>query len=115
MQAFSHLRQQRPARLVILGEGGLRGQLQTLIKELELEADVDLPGFEANPYQYMSRSRVFVLSSRWGSAADGADRGNGLWMPGRRYRLPLRARRNFGRRRVWPTRSDRLTFRVVRC
>ncbi|NJR48237.1 MAG: glycosyltransferase [Leptolyngbyaceae cyanobacterium CSU_1_3] len=65
IQAFSHLRQQRPARLVILGEGGLRGQLQTLIKELELEADVDLPGFEANPYQYMSRSRVFVLSSRW--------------------------------------------------
>jgi glycosyltransferase involved in cell wall biosynthesis len=65
IQAFSHLRQQRPARLIILGEGGLRGQLQTLIKELELEADVDLPGFEANPYRYMSRSRVFVLSSRW--------------------------------------------------
>jgi len=32
---------------------------------LELEEDVALPGFVDNPYQYMRRAAVFVLSSRW--------------------------------------------------
>jgi glycosyltransferase involved in cell wall biosynthesis len=33
------------------------------VKELHLTEDVSLPGFVANPYAYMSRSAVFVLSS----------------------------------------------------
>ena len=27
--------------------------------------DLDLPGFVANPYAYMARASLFVLSSRW--------------------------------------------------
>lgn len=65
IHAFSILRQRHSARLIILGKGGLESQLQTLIKNLGLESEIDLPGFEANPYKYMSHSRVFVLSSRW--------------------------------------------------
>ncbi|KAM3090771.1 glycosyltransferase [Phormidesmis sp. 146-35] len=65
IRAFSWVKRDRPARLIILGKGGLRAPLAALIKQLGLEADVDLPGFEANPYKYMSRSSVFVLSSRW--------------------------------------------------
>lgn len=65
IQAFSIVRQQIPARLIILGEGTLRSQLESQIKALGLQADVALPGFDPNPYRYMSRATAFVLSSRW--------------------------------------------------
>ncbi len=65
LRAFSILRRQRPCRLVILGEGELRGGLQALAASLGIAADVDLPGFVDNPYAFMSRCGVFVLSSAW--------------------------------------------------
>lgn len=65
IRAFSLILQQIPAKLIILGEGEDRGRLEYLIKELKLENDVSLLGFVENPYAYMQRSDVFVLSSRW--------------------------------------------------
>lgn len=65
VQAFSILRQHTPARLIILGEGKLRSQLEAQIQTLGLQDDVSLPGFDPNPYRYMSRATAFVLSSRW--------------------------------------------------
>lgn len=65
IRAFSMVRKNRPARLVILGEGENRRSLQALIGELGLQEDVDLMGFVQNPYPYVSRSSLFVLPSRW--------------------------------------------------
>ena len=65
IRAFELVRRERPARLMILGEGEERPQLEALIKELGLQEDIALPGFVDNPYAYMARSRVFVLSSAW--------------------------------------------------
>ena len=65
LRAFVALRGQRPARLIILGEGEQRAELQALIESLDLAADVDLPGFVANPYAFMARCGVFVLPSAW--------------------------------------------------
>jgi len=65
IQAFAQVRQTRPVRLLILGEGKERPSLDALIKELGLEQDVSLPGFVMNPYAYMARASLFVLSSRW--------------------------------------------------
>lgn len=65
IHAFAQVRQTRPVRLLILGEGKERPLLEALIKELGLEQDVSLPGFVMNPYAYMARSALFVLSSRW--------------------------------------------------
>lgn len=65
IRAFSKVRQVKEARLVILGWGPDRPQLETLIKELGLQSDVDLLGYVQNPYAYMARSTVFVLSSAW--------------------------------------------------
>ncbi len=53
----------REVRLLIIGDGTLRRDLAELIHELGLEEKVDLPGFVDNPYKYVSRSAVFVLSS----------------------------------------------------
>jgi len=50
---------------MILGEGEERPSLEALVRKLELEKHVALPGFVANPYKYMKRAAVFVLSSRW--------------------------------------------------
>lgn len=43
VQAFARLREQRPARLLILGHGQeVRGQLEALVERLEIGADVSL-------------------------------------------------------------------------
>ena len=65
IQAFAQVRQTRPVRLLILGEGKERPMLEALIKELGLEQDVSLPGFVMNPFAYMARASLFILSSRW--------------------------------------------------
>lgn len=65
IKAFAELRQKREARLVILGEGPERPALQQLVKDLNLEESVWLPGFMTNPFRYVARSSIFVLSSRW--------------------------------------------------
>lgn len=63
IKAFAQVRQRSLARLMILGEGEQRPQLEALINELGLSADVALPGFVENPYAYMANSAVFALSS----------------------------------------------------
>lgn len=65
IEAFAQVRKSQPARLLILGEGEERPMLEAQIRQLELEQDVDLPGFVSNPYSYMADAALFVLSSRW--------------------------------------------------
>lgn len=65
LRTFALVRQKRSARLVILGEGPERERLEALATELGIDQDVCLPGFELNPYKYMSKAAVFVLSSAW--------------------------------------------------
>ncbi|MDP9916411.1 glycosyltransferase involved in cell wall biosynthesis [Variovorax boronicumulans] len=65
IRAFAKVRAECDCRLVILGEGELRTDLERLIQELGLVESVLLPGFAANPYAWMSRAAVFVLSSAW--------------------------------------------------
>lgn len=52
-------------RLLILGEGRRRADLARLAAELGSADAVEMPGFVANPYPYMTRAAVFALSSRW--------------------------------------------------
>lgn len=65
IEAFALVRNEVDARLVILGEGPLRAELEQLISRLGLGEYVQMPGFADNPYQYMKRSKVFVMSSLW--------------------------------------------------
>jgi glycosyltransferase involved in cell wall biosynthesis len=63
IRAFALVRQHRPARLIIVGEGPDRPGLEALARELGVADDVSLPGFSTNPYAYMRQADVFVLSS----------------------------------------------------
>ncbi|MUG92018.1 glycosyltransferase [Scytonema sp. UIC 10036] len=65
IQAFALLRKQRLARLLILGEGECRAELERMIHRLGIADDVSLPGFVENPYAYMFNASAFILSSRW--------------------------------------------------
>ncbi|XFA74199.1 glycosyltransferase [Thermosynechococcaceae cyanobacterium Okahandja] len=66
IRAFATFYSRHEARLLILGEGELRDELQTLALSLGLTDDTfQMPGFVDKPFSYLSRARVFVLSSRW--------------------------------------------------
>jgi glycosyltransferase involved in cell wall biosynthesis len=65
LQAFARVRQNRSCRLMILGEGPDRPALESLVRQQGFASDVALPGFVGNPYAYMSRASLYVLSSQW--------------------------------------------------
>lgn len=65
LRAFARVAESTDARLAVLGEGELRGELEALVRELGLEDRVRLPGLQPNPYRFLGRARAFVLSSRW--------------------------------------------------
>ncbi|MGB3767440.1 MAG: glycosyltransferase [Phormidesmis sp.] len=68
VEAFARVRQQQPARLMILGdvdprEPDIKPELERLIEKFGIADDVAFPGFVENPYAYMAKADVFVLSS----------------------------------------------------
>jgi glycosyltransferase involved in cell wall biosynthesis len=65
LNAFALVRARRSAHLVILGEGEKRAELEEQADRLGVAADMAILGFDANPFKYMARSAVFVLSSAW--------------------------------------------------
>jgi len=65
IRAFAQVRLRFPCRLVILGRGGQRQVLQSLARELGVAEDVDLPGFQANPYGFLAHAALFAFTSLW--------------------------------------------------
>lgn len=65
--AFSLLAQKGDYRLAIIGEGDQESNLQELAKFLRVESKVAFLGYQPNPYSYLKKASVFVLSSSWES------------------------------------------------
>lgn len=65
IRAVALVKKHRLVRLILLGEGEERSNLECLVQELNLTEDVAFLGFVDNPYQYMKRASVLVLSSVW--------------------------------------------------
>ncbi|MFW6133967.1 MAG: glycosyltransferase [Elusimicrobiota bacterium] len=65
LKAFCEFRKKKDAKLIILGEGKLRKKLRKLAFNLGIEKDVDFAGVKKNPYSYIAKSDLFVLSSLW--------------------------------------------------
>jgi glycosyltransferase involved in cell wall biosynthesis len=51
------------ANLVILGRGEFEDDLKRLARELKIADRVHFPGFQKNPFKFIARSGLFVLSS----------------------------------------------------
>jgi len=63
VDAFSIVSKNRKAKLLIVGEGPERKNIQARIDKLGLSSDADLVGEHTNPYKYLIKSSIFVLSS----------------------------------------------------
>ncbi len=63
IRAFALVREQLSARLLILGEGELRAEIEQLVAQLGLSEWVSMPGFDPNPFRYMARADVLALTS----------------------------------------------------
>ncbi len=65
LRAFCHLQDRQRARLIILGKGPQREKLESLASDLGVADAVSMPGFVDNPYAFIRRADVFILSSAW--------------------------------------------------
>ena len=65
IESFALLRQRMPARLCILGQGEGEQSLRQLIAERGLQDVVRLAGFQPNPWKYIARADMFLLTSRY--------------------------------------------------
>jgi glycosyltransferase involved in cell wall biosynthesis len=63
IRSFIKVKANSDAVLIILGEGNERNKLESLINENKLNDCVILPGFIVNPFPFLRRADVFVLSS----------------------------------------------------
>lgn len=62
--AFAVLRDERKLHLTILGEGPERPALERLVRVLDLEDSVSMPGFADDPAETLARAALFVSTSR---------------------------------------------------
>lgn len=65
IDAFFIVKQSLDAQLIILGEGSLRGKLDSQVNKLGLQNDISFIGFIDDPFSYIKRSDALVLSSLW--------------------------------------------------
>ena len=64
-RAVAEIRRSRDVRLIVLGEGPERPNLERLADQLGISDILSMPGFVENPFAYMRRAQLLVLSSRW--------------------------------------------------
>ncbi len=65
IRAVHQVNKKEDLYLVVLGKGDLKHELESLAKNLGINGCVSFPGFVDNPYAYMARADLFVLSSAW--------------------------------------------------
>lgn len=66
IRAFAIAKYEIPnLQLIIIGDGGERRNLKEEIKRLKLGESVQLIGFRENPFKYIARSKIFVLTSNF--------------------------------------------------
>lgn len=64
LKAFAHVRRALKVHFFILGEGPMRPRVESWISEWKLSNDVELLGFQSNPFSWMKRASVFLMASR---------------------------------------------------
>jgi glycosyltransferase involved in cell wall biosynthesis len=64
IRAFSKLHDSHKARLMILGDGHRESELREMVHKMNLDDVVCFTGYVDNPFAYLGRASLFVLSSR---------------------------------------------------
>lgn len=63
IKAFKHSK--IDTKLILLGEGPLKDDINYIIKNLDLEDKVVIKGFDSNPYKWIKNAKMLVLSSEY--------------------------------------------------
>ena len=63
VRALALVLRERPARLVVVGDGSQKGYLLALAKHLGIAEHVHLVGRKNNPFKYLGRAAAFVMPS----------------------------------------------------
>ena len=64
IEAFSKVKDKiNNSKLIIIGNGPIKSKLETLIRKFALENDIHLLGLQKNPFKYLKKSDIFILSS----------------------------------------------------
>ncbi len=63
IRAFASVRARRPARLIVVGDGAQRGELQALAQTLGVADDVEFTGYLRDPSVRLTDFDLFALSS----------------------------------------------------
>jgi len=88
IRAFAAMQAQRPARLILLGEGRDRDALAALAQELGVADRLHFAGFQKNPYAWLSKADLFVLSSAWEGSPNALTEALALGVPSVSTRCP---------------------------
>lgn len=92
LRAFAAVRQRQPCRLMLLGEGSSRGELERPTVALKVENDVAFLGWQENPYQYLSRATVFASPSLWKGFGTSLVEAMACGLPGVSFNCPASPR-----------------------
>lgn len=65
LTAFARIRSRRSAALVLVGDGEDEARVRAKSAELGLDSNVIFTGFTPNPYRYLARATISVLTSRF--------------------------------------------------
>lgn len=65
LRAFAELLQRRPARLLVLGEGGQRPALERLARQLRISHAVEMPGYSPDTARHLASASALLLTSRY--------------------------------------------------
>lgn len=65
LKAFNKIHSNIDCNLYIIGEGSERRNLEKFIKNNNIDNKVKLLGYQNNPWKFLSKSNLFVLSSIW--------------------------------------------------
>ena len=65
LRAFARVRRKEDARLLLLGQGPLQGELESLADNLGIRDAVSFVGFRANPYPLIRAADCFAVASHW--------------------------------------------------
>lgn len=72
IHAFKILKEKynHPEKLLIVGDGADRSKLSILAKQLNLQDVVCFVGYQANPYKFIKRAKLFAFSSKYEGLAN---------------------------------------------
>ena len=65
IEAFELQRKKMECRCLIIGDGPQRSDVETKAAKSQFADDIDILGHRENPFAYMKKAAIFVLSSSW--------------------------------------------------